>query len=128
VELEKIDVVGLEAVERFIDLRSGGLLGLPVDFGHEQGLLAVAVAKRLAHADFAVAAVVVPAVVEEIDAAVECGADDFDAVLFVGLHADVIAAKAYDRDAFAGAAEFAIGDAVFGAGGPEIGSGDAGQE
>ncbi len=120
VELEQIDVAGLQAAERFIDLRGGGFFGLAVDFGHEESLLAVAVAERLAHTDFAVAAVVVPAVVEEIDATVEGGADDFDAVLFVGLHADVIATEANNGDALAGAAEFAIGNAVFGAGGPKL--------
>src|SRR6266403_1182737 len=128
VELEKIDVVGLEAAERFIELRGGGLPGLAVDFGHEEGLLAIAVAQRLAHADFTVAVVVVPAVVEEVDAAIERGADDADALLFVGLDTEMPAAEADDRDAFAAAAELAIGNAVFGAGGPEFSASDAGQE
>src|ERR1700682_6076878 len=128
VELEKIDLVGLEAAQRFIELRGGELPGLTVDLGHEEGLLAVAVAQRLAHADFAVAAIVVPAVVEEVDTAVECGADDADAFLFVGLNTEMPAAQANNRDTFAAAAELAIGNAVFGAGGPEFSAGAAGAE
>src|SRR6266436_819390 len=128
VELEKINVVGLKAAQRFIELRCGGLAGLAIDFGHEEGLLTVAVAQRLAHADLTAAAIVVPAVVEEVDATVESGADDLDAFLFVGLHAKVIAPEANNRDPLAAAAELAIGNAVFGAGGPEFSAGDAGQE
>src|SRR4029077_10044481 len=63
-----------------------------------------------------------------INASVDGGADDFDAVLFVGLHSDVIAAKAHEGDAFPGAAELAIGDAAFGAGSPEVRAGDSGEK
>src|SRR5258706_7557576 len=128
VELEKIDVIGLEAAERFIDLRGRGLPGLAVDLGHEEGFQAVAVAERLTHADLAVTAIVVPAVVEEIDATVEGRADDFDALLFVGLHADVIAAETDEGNALAGTAELAIGNAVLSAGGQKVTAGNAGQE
>jgi len=55
-------LLGLEPPQRFINLRGRGLLGLAVNFGHEEGFVAVAVAQRLAHADFTVAVVVVPAV------------------------------------------------------------------
>src|SRR6266850_1329482 len=128
VELEKIDVVGLEAAERLVELHGGGFFRLAVDFGHEEGLLAVAVAQRLAHADFAGPVVVVPAVVEEVDAAVERGADDADGFLFVGLNTKMPASQANHGDAFAAAAEPAIGNAVFGASGPEFSSGDTSQD
>src|SRR6267143_466753 len=128
VELEKIDVVGLEAAKRFVELHGGGFFGLAVDFGHEESLLAVAVAQRLAHADFAGPVVVVPAVVEEVDAAVERGADDADGFLFIGLNTEMPATQANHGDAFAAAAEPAIGNAVFGASGPEFSSGDTSQD
>src|SRR6267378_2469290 len=117
-----------EAAKRFVELHGGGFFGLAVDFGHEESLLAVAVAQRLAHADFAGPVVVVPAVVEEVDAAVERGADDADRFLFVGLNPEMPAAQANHGDAFAAAAEPAIRNAVFGASGPEFSAGDAGQD
>ena len=70
---------------RLVDLLGGGLFGAAVDLGHQEDLLAVAVAQGLAHADFADAVVIVPAVVHEGDAAVDGGADDLDALRFVYL-------------------------------------------
>src|SRR6266850_4477652 len=128
VELEKVDVVGLEAAERFVELHGGGFFRLAVDFGHEESLLAVAVAQRLAHADFAGPVIVVPAVVEEVDAAIECGADNTDGFLFVGLNTEMPAAQANHGDAFATAAEPAIGNAVFRARGPEFSARDTSQD
>ena len=63
--LHQIDVVGLEALERFIDLPGGGGLGAPVELGHEEDLLPVAVAQRLTHQHFALAVHVVPGIVQE---------------------------------------------------------------
>ena len=76
-------MIGLQPLERLLNLPGGGLFGPAVDLGHEEDLLAVAVAQGLAHADFAVAVVVVPAVVQKVDAAVDRGADDADALLLV---------------------------------------------
>ena len=108
-ELEKIEVVGLEAAEGFVELLCGGFFGSAVDFGHEKGTLAVTVAQSFAHADFGVAIVVVPAVVEEIDAAVKRGANDTDGVLLTGI-AEVIAAEPDGGHSDAGAPEGAIGN------------------
>src|SRR5260370_33484502 len=47
-----------------------------IDLGHEKSSLPITAAQRVAHADFALAAVVVPAVIEKIDSVVDCGADD----------------------------------------------------
>ncbi len=99
----------------------GGFAGAAVDLGHEEGLLAISVAQRLAHADFAGAAVVVPAVVEEIDAFIERGANDANAFLLVALAADVISAQADAGDVLAGIAQGAIGNTVFDFGGPDAG-------
>ena len=93
---KQVDHVGLQALEGLVDLLGGRLLGAAVDLGHEEDLLAVAVAQGLAHADLAAAVVVVPAVVHEVDAGVDGGADDLDALLLVLLPADVVAAQADD--------------------------------
>src|ERR1022692_2740166 len=83
VALQEINVVGLQAAQRFVQLLGCGLLSLAVNLGHEESFLTVAVSQRFAHAFFADASVVVPAVVEEVDSAVERGAYDADAFLFV---------------------------------------------
>src|SRR5713101_9835350 len=81
VELEQIDPVSLKTAQRLVDLTSSGGFGTPVDLGHKKRFLAIAVAQRVAHADFTLAAVVVPAVVEKIDALIEARADDSNAFL-----------------------------------------------
>ena len=90
------------------ELRVVGLFGATVHLGHQEDFLPVAIAEGLAHADFADAVVVVPAVVEEGDAFVDGLADELDACLCVGTFADVVTAKADGGDAFAGGAEFAV--------------------
>ena len=55
-------------------------------------LLPIAVAQRLAHAHFAFAAVVIPAVVQKIDPVIDRRANDLDAFLLILLRADVIPA------------------------------------
>ena len=83
VELQQIDGVGLQAAQRLVDLAGGAFAGAGVELGHQESFLAVSVAQGLAHADFAGAVVVVPAVVEEVDAFVERGANDANAFLLV---------------------------------------------
>src|SRR5450755_4257216 len=60
VELNEVDVIGLQTPQRFIDLLSGGRAGAPVVFGHQEGPAAIAVLKRLSHADLAVTIMVIP--------------------------------------------------------------------
>src|SRR5215472_14351183 len=76
VKLKEVEVVGLEATEGLVNLARGGRLSAPVDFGHDERLLAIAVAKSLAHPDFALTAVVVPAVVQKIDSIVDASPND----------------------------------------------------
>jgi hypothetical protein len=85
VDLHQVDVVGAESAERLVDLPRGGVAGAAVDLRHQEDLVAIAVEQRFAHALLARAAVVVPAVVEERDAAVDGGADDADALHLVAL-------------------------------------------
>ncbi len=97
--LDEVEVVGAEALEGGVDLLGGAFGIAGVDLGHEEGLVAVAVAEGHAHALFADAVVVVPGVVEEVDAGVEGGADDLDADgLGDVVLADVGAADADDGD------------------------------
>ena len=129
-ELHEVDDAGAEPVQRLIDLQRGGFGVAAVDLGHEEDALPVAILESLAHADLAGPGVVIPAVVEEGDAAVDGGADEADALLGIGLLADVEAAEADGGDAFAGAAELAIdhvgGFGAAGGSGPEGVSGGAG--
>src|ERR1019366_381954 len=67
-ELEQVNSIRLQPPQRFIELCYGGSFGSAIDLGHQKGLLAITIAQRLAHANFALSAVVVPAVVEKIDA------------------------------------------------------------
>src|SRR5215469_1868973 len=76
VKLKEVEVVGLEATEGLVNLARGGRLTAAVDFGHEERLLAIAVAESFAHPEFALTAVVVPAVVQKIDSIVDASAND----------------------------------------------------
>jgi len=117
--------------QRLVDLAGGALAAAGVKLGHQEGFFAVSVAQGFAHADFAGAVVVVPAVVEEVDAFIERGADDADAFLLVLLAAEVVSAQADAGDVLSGVAQGAVGNAVFYFGGPDArqqraGHGDAG--
>src|SRR5260221_11471674 len=81
VELEQIDPVSLKAAQRLVDLTGSRSFGAPVNLGHQKRLLAITVAQRVAHADFTLAAVVVPAVVVRVDTLVEACAADANACL-----------------------------------------------
>ncbi len=66
VELHQVHMVGLEPLQRFVDLPRRLVLGAPVDLGHQEDLVAIPARKRLAHAHFADSAVIVPAIVHEV--------------------------------------------------------------
>src|SRR5215831_12807858 len=74
-------MIRLQAMERFVNLFGSLLPGPAVNFGHDEGLLPVAIAQRLAHTGLALAAVVIPGIVEEIEAAVQCGSNDANGIL-----------------------------------------------
>src|SRR3954462_4900242 len=106
VVLHEIDPVGLQPAERFIELAPGFGRGSAVDLRHEEPLLAVALPKHLAHAALALAAVVVPAVVEERDPAVDRLSYQAEAERFrYGLERQVPPTKADCRNALARPAE-----------------------
>src|SRR5580692_11925053 len=66
-ELEQIDSIGLQPSQRFIELCCSRGFVSAVNLGHQEGFLAITIAQRLAHANFALAGVVVPAVIEKVD-------------------------------------------------------------
>ena len=100
--LQQVDHVGLQALEGLIDLPGGLLLGAAVDFGHEKYPVAIAVFQSLAHADLTAAIVVIPAVVHEVDAGIDGGADNPDTVFLVLLPANVVATQSDDAYFLAG--------------------------
>src|SRR5437870_9644104 len=65
----------LQPLQRFVDLPGGGLPGPAIDLRHEEDFLAIAVTQRPPHADFAGAAIIIPAVVHEGESLID-GAPD----------------------------------------------------
>src|SRR5580704_7722172 len=82
VMLNEIDAIGLQPLERLIELPDRFRVRPPVDLRHQKDLLPVAIPERLSHAGLARAAVVVPAVVQEVDATVDGRSYDAEAELF----------------------------------------------
>src|SRR5713101_3975581 len=116
VELEEIDAIGLKAAQRFADLARSHSFRAPVDLGHEKCFLPIAVAQRVAHAYFAIATIVVPAVVEKINSFILLAADNSYTFLGIRLLAKMIATEADDRDFLTGAAQRSIGNTISGFG------------
>src|SRR5258705_2308716 len=116
VELQKIDAIGLQAAQRLADLARCRSFGAPVDLGHEKCFLPIAVAQSVAHAYFALAAIVVPAVVEKIDSLIQPAADNSYTFSGIGLLAKMIATEADDRDFLTAVAQRSIGNTISGFG------------
>ena len=100
VDLHEVDAIGAQALERLLELALGRSGGAAVELRHEKDAVAVSVRERLAHAALALAAVVVPAVVEERHAMVDRLADDRDRLGLRG-HAEVKAPDPEHRDGHA---------------------------
>src|SRR5260370_15674835 len=114
VELQKIDAIGLKAAQRVADLARSRSFRAPVDLGHEKCFLPIAVAQRVAHAYFAIAAIVIPAVVEKINSFIQPAADNSYTFLRIRLLAKMIATEADDRDFLVGMAQPSIGNTISG--------------
>src|ERR1019366_8461496 len=111
VELQKIDVAGLEPAQRFFNLLRSGLLIAAVYFGHQECALAIAVAQRLAHAKLALSAVVVPAVVEKVNSLIDGRAHDANTLRLFEVWPDkMVSAQPYHRDHFLCVAESTAGN------------------
>src|SRR4029453_12656700 len=79
-----------------------------VELRHQKHSLAVPVAQRVPHASLALAVVIIPAVVHEVDAAVDGASNDADAFGRVLGPADVVSAEADGRDFLAGSPKDSI--------------------
>src|SRR5258708_29288679 len=73
-ELQEINYVCLQTSQRLLNLSGSRVLIPAIDLCHQQDLLPVTIAERLAHPDLADAAVIIPAVIHEGDTAIDCGA------------------------------------------------------
>jgi hypothetical protein len=71
-ELQEINHFGLQTSQRLLNLPGRGVLIPPIDLCHQEYLLSIAIAERLAHPYLTDAAVVIPAVVHEGDTAIDC--------------------------------------------------------
>jgi hypothetical protein len=94
-ELELIDVAGLEPLERFIELLRGGLFSAAIRFRYQENRLAVTV-------------VLVPGVVHEVNAAVDGGADDLRRERIGSGFSDMRTADTQHGNGLAGLAETAV--------------------
>ncbi len=107
-KLHQIDVVGLQTLERLIDLLGRRLARAAVDFRHQKYFVAITVFQSVSHSPFALTVVVVPRVIEERDAAIDTGADNSRGFIGVFHAADVETADADERYLNAGASQFAV--------------------
>src|ERR1700730_154006 len=113
VMLDEIDAIGLQPLERLVELPHRFRVRPPVDLRHQKDLVAVAIPERLSHPGLARAAVVVPAVVQEVDATVDGRSYDPDAELLVDARqSEVPAAKADRGDSFSCPAQRAVRDGL----------------
>src|ERR1700686_5220774 len=108
VELQQLDSIGLQPSQRFVELDGCSGFGSTVDLGHQKGPLAITVTKGFSHSNFALSAVVVPAVIEKIDSFIDSGSNNPDALCWIALLAQVITAEPDHRNVFPGAAQRAI--------------------
>ncbi len=119
VELHQIDVIDPQPPERLVDLLRGGRLVASVDLRHQKRFVAIAVRERFSHANLTHPFMIVPAVVHEIDPAIDGCANEADALLLVALHADMVATEPDERDFLAGAPERAARHAGVALRGPQ---------
>src|SRR5437773_3747676 len=104
--LHQVDIVDIQATQRFIKLLSSLFFVSPIDLGHHKSTVAVAVAQSLTHAFLALAFVVVPGVVEEVNAAIHRLSNNTDRQLLVDvLKAEMPAAHSNRGNLFSGAAQ-----------------------
>ena len=110
VELHQVQVVGLQAGQRLLQLRVERGGGAAVELGHQEHAVAVAAGQRPAEALLALAAVVVPAIVEEGDPGADRGMHDLDRLVRRGAAGlgQVETAAADQRQHLAGGAERAV--------------------
>jgi len=94
VDLPKIEMIRLQTAQRFFEHAKGDgfIAAMSTDLGHEKDLPALAF-EPAAHPNFGLAAVVLPAVIEECDAAVNCASDQLVRGLLVLGVAEMVTAE-----------------------------------
>src|SRR6266850_3743843 len=111
VMLHEIDAIGLQPRERLVELPRRFRVRSPVDLGHQKDLPPVAIPECLSHSGLARTVVVVPAVVQEVDATVDRRSNDPEAKLLVDAFQSEMPASKTDRgDAFSCPAQRAVRD------------------
>lgn len=111
VELQQVEVVGLQTRQRRLDLAHRRLRGAAVDLGHQEDLAAVAfLRQRAAEPDLAFPAIIVPAIVAKVDAGIETGMHHADGLVVVhpARLGQVVPAHADKRHRLAGSPQRAI--------------------
>src|SRR5438128_2677365 len=83
--LDQVDTVHLQTLERFIQLPGRLLLRTPIDFRHDKRLIPVAITKCRTHANLTGAIVVIPTVVEKVDALIYRRPNNTDGELFINV-------------------------------------------
>src|SRR5438128_795363 len=78
----------------------------------KRNLLAITVTQRPPHADFAGAAIIIPAVVHEGESPIDRAADNRYTLRFVSLFADVIPTQADGRDFLSSPPQSALGHSL----------------
>src|SRR6516165_1381074 len=101
VELQQVNVVSPKAPERFLELAGGAGLCASIDFRHQEGFFTITILEGFPHTNFALSAVVVPAVVQEVDAFIEGLSNNCEALAGIGLLTEVITTDTNHRNAFA---------------------------
>ena len=81
VVLEQVEVIGLQPLQRLVNLAGCFLAGAAIELGHQENFVAVSTLERLSHAHFTGAVVVVPGIVHEVDAAIDGSVDEANGVL-----------------------------------------------
>src|SRR5579863_7427109 len=96
-KLDQVDAISLKSPQRFVDL-SGRASFIPsIDFCHQKRLFAITIAQGLSDPNFARAIVVIPTVIEEIDAAIQSRPNNPDAFRFLYHRStQVMAPESYD--------------------------------
>src|SRR5260370_30696582 len=109
VVLDQINVGGLQTLKRCVELFAGFFPGSSIDLGHHKRTVAVAVTQRPAHAFLTLSIVVVPTVVEKVDASIDGRTNNANCQLLVNsFQTEMPAAYPDCRHLFSGAAQCSI--------------------
>src|SRR5579862_1746603 len=111
VDLPKIEMIGLQAAQRFFQHFESKRSVAPMraGLGHQKNFVAASF-QSCTHPEFGLAAPVLPAIVEKSDTAVDGLVDHFDCGLLIGRVAEMMASEAECRNFRISAAELSHGD------------------